>query len=297
VVDVNVTLSGGGRAAGTGIVITSSGEVLTNNHVIADETSIRVQVTSTGATYSAHVLGYDVSDDIALLKIDGGSGFTTARLGSSANLAVGQSVSAIGNALGQGGVPAVTSGSITALNQTITASDGNAGNAETLNGMIETDAQIQPGDSGGPLVDASGKVIGIDTAAQVSRGRFDQQSSTNAYAIPINTAVSIARQIESGVSTANVHVGATRAFLGVGTQDTGSGAGVGTVQSGSPAASAGISVGDVITSLGGTAVDSSAALRNAILSHKPGDSVQMTWTDSAGQTHTATVTLASGPPA
>src|SRR5438105_7161219 len=147
VVDVNVSLSGGGRAAGTGIVITSSGEVLTNNHVIADESAITVQVTTTGATYSAHVVGYDVTDDIALLQIDGGSNFRTVQLGNSANLSVGQAVTEIGNALGQGGTPAITSGSITTLNQTITASDGSGGNEETLGGTIQTDAQIQPRDS------------------------------------------------------------------------------------------------------------------------------------------------------
>jgi S1-C subfamily serine protease len=297
IVDVNVTVSGGGSAAGTGMVITSSGEVLTNNHVIADATSITVQIAGTGPTYKVHVVGYDLTDDIALLQIDGASNLTTVTIGTSSNIAVGERVVTLGNALGQSGTPAVTSGSITALDQTITASDQGGANAETLSGLIEINAQIQAGDSGGPLVDSSGKVIGIDTAAQVSNARFAQQSSTVAYAIPIDAAMTIVKQIESRTSSSTVHIGQTRALLGVSTQDTQSGAQVSTVESGSPAATAGIAAGDVIQSLDGTSIDSQATLRNAILRHQAGDMVRVSWIDAAGQTHTATVTLASGPPA
>jgi S1-C subfamily serine protease len=279
------------------MVITSSGEVLTNNHVIADETSITVQIAGTGPTYHAHVVGYDVTDDIALLQIEGASGLTTVPIGHSSNLTVGQAVVALGNALGRSGTPAVSTGSITALQQTITASDQGGANAETLSGLIQTDAQLQAGDSGGPLVDSSGNVIGIDTAAQVSGSRFDQQSSSVAFAIPIDKAMTIVKQIESGKSTSTVHVGQTRALLGVSTQDSPNGPQVTAVQSGSPAGSAGLVAGDVITSLGGVSTDSQATLRNTIVAHQPGDHVTIAWTDTAGQTHAATVTLTSGPPA
>ena len=299
IVNINITLAGNGAAAGTGMVITSTGEVLTNNHVIDGETSISVELPSTGRTYSAHVVGYDLPDDIALVQIDGGGSFNTVSIGNSSSVNVGDAVVALGNALGRNGAPAVTSGSVTALNQTITASDQTGQDVETVSGLIQVDAQIQPGDSGGPLVTSSGTVIGMDTAAQSAGGQFSQQTSTVAYAIPINKAMQVIRQIQSGQGTSSVHVGNTRALLGVETQDTqnGSGAQVVLVQGGSPAAGAGITVGSLITALNGTTVSTNLALRNAIVAHNPGASVSVTWTDTAGSSHTATVTLVSGPPA
>jgi S1-C subfamily serine protease len=297
IVNINVTLGGNGAAAGTGMVITSTGEVLTNNHVIDGETSVSVELPSTGRTYSAHVLGYDLPDDVALVQIDGGGTFNTVSIGNSSSVNVGDAVVALGNALGRNGAPSVTSGSVTALNQTITASDQTGQDVETVSGLIQVDAQIQPGDSGGPLVTSSGTVIGMDTAAESAGGRFSQQTSTVAYAIPINKAMQVIRQIQTGQSTSSVHVGNTRALLGVETQDGKNGAQVVLVQGGSPAAGAGISVGSIITALNGTAVGTNLALRNAIVAHNPGASLSVTWTDTAGTSHTATVTLASGPPA
>jgi S1-C subfamily serine protease len=296
IVNINVTLSGNGGAAGTGMIITSTGQVLTNNHVIDGETSISVELPSTGRTYSAHVLGYDLTDDVALLQIDGGSPFTTVSIGNSSSVSIGDPVVALGNALGRNGAPAVTIGNVTALNRTITASDQSGGDVETVHGLIEVDAQIQPGDSGGPLANSSGTVIGMNTAAQ-SAGRFSQQTTTTAYAIPINTAITVVRQIQSGRSTSTVHVGNTRALLGVGAQDMSNGVQVVQVQGGSPAAAAGITVGSIITALNGTTVATNSALRNAIVTHNPGDSVSVTWTDTTGHSHTATVQLTSGPPA
>lgn len=297
IANINVTLGGNGAAAGTGMVITSTGEVLTNNHVIDGETSVSVELPSAGRTYSAHVLGYDLPDDVALVQIDGGGTFTTVSIGNSSSVSVGDAVVALGNALGRNGAPAVTTGNVTALNQTITASDQTGQDVETVSGLIQVDAQIQPGDSGGPLVTSSGTVIGMDTAAESAGGRSSQQTSTVAYAIPINKAMQVIRQIQSGQSTSSVHVGNTRALLGVETQDGQNGAQVVLVQGGSPAAGAGISVGSIITALNGSAVGTNLALRNAIVAHNPGASVSVTWTDTAGNSHTATVTLASGPPA
>ena len=207
VVDITTTLAGqAGTAKGTGIVLTSNGEMLTNNHVISGAASVAVQIAGTGPSYAATVVGYDAVDDIAVLQIQGVSSLKTVSTGNSSALAVGQPVLAIGNALGAGGTPAVTSGQITALQQTITASDSVGGAVETLTGLIQMNALVQPGDSGGPLVDASGNVIGIDTAGQ-SNGRFQTNAgSTTGYAIPIDAALSIARQIESG-SGANITVG------------------------------------------------------------------------------------------
>jgi S1-C subfamily serine protease len=296
IVNIDITLAGNGGAAGTGMVITSTGEVLTNNHVIDGETSISVELPSTGKTYSAHVLGYDLTEDIALVQIDGGGTFQTVTIGNSSAVTVGQAVVALGNALGANGAPSVTSGSVTKLNQTITASDQSGGDVEIVSGLIEVDAQIQPGDSGGPLVTSSGTVIGMDTAAQ-SGGRFNQQTSTLAYAIPINKAMQVIRQIQSGKTTGTVHVGATRALLGVGTQDTANGVQVNTVEPGSPAAGAGITVGSFVTALNGSTVATNSALRSDIVQHDPGSSVTVTWTDTSGASHTATVVLTTGPPA
>ena len=158
------------EAAGTGQVLTSSGEVLTNNHVIDGATSIKATDIGNGRTYTAKVVGYDKSDDVAVIQLQGASGLTTVSFGDSSQVTVGQSVVALGNAGGQGGTPSVATGTVTALNQSITASDEGSGSSENLTGMIETNANIQPGDSGGPLVNSAGQVIGIDTAASSASG-------------------------------------------------------------------------------------------------------------------------------
>jgi S1-C subfamily serine protease len=299
VVNINTTLANG-AAAGTGMVITASGEVLTNNHVINGATSISVQIGGTGAVRTAKVLGYSVTDDVALLQIEGGSGLKTVTTGKSTQLLVNDDVVAIGNALGRGGVPANTAGTVAALNQTITASDDNGANSETLPGMIQIAAGIQPGDSGGPLVDANGRVVGMTTAAQVNGGRFRQAASNTGYAIPIERALSIVHQIEAGQGSTTVHIG-TRAILGVQVQtqsdaSVGSGASVADVQSGSTADSAGIGAGDVIITVEGKTSASANDLTTALAPRHAGDKVDIGWVDASGQRHTQSITLASGPP-
>jgi S1-C subfamily serine protease len=205
----------GATSAGTGIVLTSNGEVLTNNHVIDGATSIKVTDIGNGKTYTATVVGYDASHDVAVIQLQNASGLTIANLGDSSTVQTGDSVTALGNAEGKGGTPSVASGTVTALNQSITASDELSSVSEQLTGLIETNAPIQPGDSGGPLVNSYGQVIGMDTAASSSDQTQGQSSTaTQAFAIPINNALSIAKQIESGTTSADVHIGAT-AFLGL----------------------------------------------------------------------------------
>jgi S1-C subfamily serine protease len=310
-VDINTTLSyQGAQAAGTGMVLTSSGKVLTNNHVIAGATGISVTDVGNGRTYSATVVGYDITHDLAVLQLHGASGLQTVSIGNSSSISVGQSVVGIGNAGGTGGTPTSAGGSVTALNQSITATDGRGGTSEQLGGLIESNAAIQPGDSGGPLVNDSGLVIGIDTAA--SAGFEFQTNGSGAYSIPINGAITIAKQIQAGQASTTVHIGLT-AFLGVEVEppngsggfgggfsqggSQGTGVVVAAVVTGDPADGAGISAGDVITSISGTAVDSPSALTAYLATHHPGDKVQIGWTDQSGQSHTATVQLASGPPA
>jgi S1-C subfamily serine protease len=298
IVDVNTNLGyQNSAAAGTGMVLTASGIVLTNNHVIRGATTIRVVDPSTHRSYSATVLGYDPAADVAVLKLKGAANLKTVQLGDSSKVRRGDAVTAIGNAGGTG-VLTAAAGTVTGLQRTITASDGDV--AEQLSGLIETDAALQPGDSGGPLVDASGRVIGMDTAA--SSGFYFQSGASDAYAIPINRAVSIAKHIESGHS-ATAHIGPT-AFLGVSVQASGydqggsfvPGALVVTVVPGSPAESAGLVPGDLITAFNGSSVSSTTALAALVLHQSPGASVQLNWIDQSGNQQAGTVALASGPP-
>jgi S1-C subfamily serine protease len=298
-VDINTVIDyGAGEAAGTGIVLTANGEILTNNHVIDGATSISVRDVGNGQTYKAMVVGYNRTSDVAVIQLQNASGLKTANIGDSSQLKVGEAVVAIGNAGGTGGTPSVAGGSVTSLNQSITASDEGGGNSEQLHGLIEINANIQPGDSGGSLVNSSGQVIGIDTAA--SSGLSFQSATTNGFAIPINTATSIASQIVSGQSSATVHIGAS-AFLGVRVAPASSGGSSGAVVegtlSGTPAANAGLSAGDVITAVNGQTVSSADALTQIMTAHHPGDQITMTWSDSSGHQHTATLTLTTGPAA
>jgi len=297
----------GAQGAGTGMVLNSDGLVLTNHHVVAGATSISVTDIGNGQTYSAKVLGYDRSHDVALIQLADASGLQTAPLGDSSTVAVGDAVVAVGNALGKGGTPSPAVGKVTDLNQSITAQDSANGTAEQLSGLIQVDAPIQPGDSGGALVNADGKVIGMVTAGSVSGSGSrsssgldsGSQTATDGFAVPLATARAIADEIVAGHSSSTVHIGGT-AFLGLqvgGNAGAATVAGVavsGTVQ-GSAAAGAGIVAGDVITALDGHSVPTADALKSVLDSKHPGDTLSVRWTDAAGKSHTANVTLAAGP--
>ena len=304
-VDVVTTLGyGQAKAAGTGLVLTATGEVLTNNHVIEGATSIKATDVGNGMTYQARVVGYDRGHDIAVLKLVGASGLQTVTLGDSSNAAVGQAVVALGNAGGRGGTPSVVAGKVTGLNASITASDPSAQTQEQLTGLIKHNAAIQPGDSGGPLVNTAGQVIGIDTAASTQDFQFSGGTGpTQGYAIPIDQAMSIASQIAAGRASASVHIGAT-GFMGVeATTDNGSvpgepagsGALIEGVVPGGPAETVGLQAGDLITSVDGRPVSSTLTLQIALQRHHPGDRVRIGWTDQSGGAHTTTLRLTAGP--
>jgi len=322
VVNINTTLADpeGGAAAGTGILISGTGLAITNNHVINGSTTIRVEIAATGKTYPATVLGYDIVDDVAVIQLEGASGLKAADIGSSETLAIGDAIFALGNAAGRGGEPTTVSGTITGLDQQITASESDGSNAQVLSDLIQVNANIQSGDSGGPLVDDSGAVIGMNAAASSRNGglgNFPSAGSQNeGYAIPIDKAIAIAKKIISKDGGANIHVGANRATIGIkvvedsssatgngpfGNRGTGAGAQVSTesdgVQSGSGAAKAGITAGSTITAIDGVAVTSSSTLMKQMVPYQPGDKIDVTWTDPSGASHHATVTLGSGPPA
>jgi S1-C subfamily serine protease len=301
IVDITTTLADGeGTAEGTGMVISSEGEILTNNHVIDGATAIAAQINGHGRSYSAKVVGYDVRHDVAVLQLKNASGLTTIPLGSSSNVASGDSIVALGNALGRGGTPAAAQGNVVALGQTITAASENGRRPQTLDGMIEIAAAIEPGDSGGPVVDSHGKVIAMTTAA--SRGMEVTSSSKVAFSIPIDTALDVAHQIEAGKTSGDVHVG-DRALLGVRIEDPGNdsssstGAAVVAVENGSPAEGAGLTAGDVIISVNGKSVDTAEALMTALAQAHPGDAVRIGWVDTDGAHHTATAKLIAGSPA
>jgi putative serine protease PepD len=291
---VSIEVSGqGGAGEGSGVIISSDGQILTNNHVVAlaaNGGQLRVTFND-GKTVSAEILGRDPSSDLAVIKAAGVSNLKPAKLGSSADLQVGQQVVAIGSPLGLQGT--VTSGIVSALNRPVRtgSSDtpGAQGDSAVFN-AIQTDAAINPGNSGGPLVNMSGEVIGINSAiATLSQGGSQQSGSIGVgFAIPIDKARGVATQLAKGQQP-------SRAFLGVTVQDaTGStpGAQIATVQSGSPAADAGLKEGDVITKVGDTSIDGADALVATVRGEAAGTKVTVSYVRD-GATHTAEVTLGS----
>jgi S1-C subfamily serine protease len=291
VVVVNTRLAMGGAAAGTGVVVASD-EVLTNNHVIRGATAVRVTDPSTGRTFAATVAGYSVTKDVALLDLRNASGLLTAVVGSAGSVRVGDHLIAVGNAGGTGTL-SVKRGVAIALRRSITVSDDEGGTSR-LAGLIETSAPLRPGDSGGPLL-GNGRVVGIDAAASTG---FSFQGGEG-YAIPIDTAIAIAKQIHANRKSPTVHVGAT-AFLGVrlgsSDYDQRAGAVVEGVAPGSPAARVGLSPGVLITRFGGHRVTSPTSLRNLVLRYSPGNAVKLAWVDEYTGSDSATVRLVSGPP-
>jgi len=317
-IDTSIDEPGGiGEEAGSGMILTSSGEVLTNNHVIEDATKISVTIPGRSRPVPATVVGVDTVHDVALIQLDGVSGLAHVDLGNSSDLHVGDGVVAIGNALGLGGTPAATGGAVSALHQSIRALSEFGTTAENLTGLIETDAQIQPGDSGGPLVDVSGKVVGMDTAEASSSG-----GPVTGFAIPIDQAIAIVRNIERGVAGNGVVIGLS-AFMGVlvknvpdykqqptylgepcvTTQSTvgpshlpTAGLVVVRVVCEGPAAVAGIVPGDTIVAVDGKAVtNNDGSLPNILSRLRPGDVARVKIVSVSGVISTLTEKLGAIP--
>lgn len=319
VVDIRTTVASpvgqSASAAGTGMIVTSSGEVLTNNHVVENATSIRVGIANHSGSFAARVIGVNPTRDVALLQIEGVSHLPYVNLGNSSTVAVGDPVVAVGNALGLGGTPSVVSGQVSALGRTITASDANLA-PETLHHLIQTTAQIQPGDSGGPLLDASGRVIGMDTAAASG-----ETGTTVGFAIPINDARAIVEQMQHHQAVGGNILGASP-FLGIyeltsgssssasgspfgglpgfspsGTTGTPppSGVTLGGVVASSPAERAGLQSGDVITAIDGTPTPTWPTLQKLVQAKQPGQQITIDFVAASGAAQTATVVLAALP--
>ena len=311
------------EAAGTGIVLSKDGLVLTNNHVIADSTKIAVTVATTGKTYEASVVGSDSTKDVAVLRLKDASNLQPATIDED-SVDVGDDVTAVGNSEGQGQLQAAD-GTVTDLGASVTTTAQGTEDSETLGDMIEVQAYIVSGDSGGALLDDQGEVVGMNTAAS------SDAPVVTGFAIPIETALTTAESIIDGQQTSTNTIGYP-AFLGIGvqqdSQSTQSGQGSQSIQPGdgnsnsqsgqsgqsgstsqaegavvagvyenTPAAEAGLTAGDTITQIGSTQITDGTALSSAIAEHKPGDTVSMSWTDADGQSHTAEVTLTEGPAA
>jgi S1-C subfamily serine protease len=275
----------GGRAAGTGMILTSTGEVITNHHVVQGSTDLRVTVMSTGRSYRATVVGTDAKDDVAVLQLDHASGLQTITPDTD-QVEVGDAVTAVGDANGNTKTFTAAAGKVLATGRSITTSNELGRPGERLHGLVEIGSEVISGDSGGATYDAEGEVLGMTTAA--STGSRDVVG----YAIPIAKGLGIAGDLENGTQNARYEYGSP-AFLGIGL--AGSSSRIGTVYAGTPAARAGLAAGDAITRVGGSRVSTAAQLRDAVTGHSPGNRVQLAWTDQDGSTHTATVTLMAGP--
>ena len=275
VVEITVSLPGGG-AQGSGFVYDASGHIVTNDHVVADSSSIKVAFPD-GSTYPASLVGTDASTDLAVIKVDAPSSKLHAlTLGDSSQLAVGDPVVAIGSPFGL--EETVTSGIVSALHRQMTSPSGFA-----IADSIQTDAAINHGNSGGPLLDSNGHVIGVNTQIKSDSGGNEGVG----FAVPSQTIKSVVSQI---LSTGE----AQHAYLGVRLDSTATAARLASVNPGTPAADAGLRAGDVITGIAGESVSSGNEVQAAIGAKQPGDQIQLTFTRD-GQSHTVTVTLANRP--
>ena len=268
VVTINSHISGSsgeGEATGTGVVLTSDGEILTNAHVVADSTSVSVRFAGETEPRIATVLASDPGNDMALLKINA-TNLKPATFAQPGTIRIGDQVIAIGYALALDGGPSVTSGIISALKRTIITESG------ALNGLIQTDAAISSGNSGGPLVNLRGEVVGINTA--VARSDSNQAANNVGFSISVDEIGPVLAQLRSQASG----VARQEGFLGVGLAartDGGQGAIITSVQPDSPASLAGIQQDDIVLSVDGEPIDGQAGLVAAIRDAAPGQTVEI----------------------
>ncbi|MGE5694401.1 MAG: S1C family serine protease [Candidatus Sericytochromatia bacterium] len=297
VVQINTTVDYQGVVGyGAGIVLSPDGIVLTNNHVVAGADTITATNVGTGQTFRAKLLGYDRTEDVALIQLLGAGGLPSAPIGDSNQVTVGEPVVSIGNANGNGSPISREQGQVSTLGADIEAEDDLTGSSEQLSGLIGFAAPLRPGDSGGPLVNGAGQVIGVNVAASVNY-RLGTPGGKG-FAIPINRAMGIANQIQSRTPGGTVHIGAPAMLgIGVGTSQRNPAGGVTVrdVLTGTPAEQAGLRRGDVLLTLDGVPLANATTLTTVLDRHYPGDIVDLVWQDRTGQQRTAKVTLAPGP--
>jgi S1-C subfamily serine protease len=268
VVTISTTVSddfGSGRGVGTGVVLTSDGEILTNAHVIEDASEVVVRFAGETEPRVAKVLASDLGNDLALIKVDA-TGLIAATFAKPGSVKVGDTVVAIGYALALDGGPTVTSGIVSALKRTIETDSG------ALNSLIQTDAAISSGNSGGPLVNLKGEVVGINTA--VARGDSDSAANNIGFSISVDEVLIVIEQLREQANGVERKEG----FLGVGLaarDDGGQGAIITNVQPASPADKAGILIDDVVLAVDGEPIDGQAGLVAAIRDAEPGQTVKI----------------------
>jgi putative serine protease PepD len=288
-----VNVAGGGQAgSGTGIIISSDGQILTNNHVVesaADGGSITVAFND-ATNAKAKVLGRDPITDLAVIKADGQDDLTPAALGSSRELKVGQQVVAIGSPFGLEST--VTSGIISALNRPVASGDL-GGKNQTVFPAVQTDAAINPGNSGGPLVDLKGRVIGINSAIRANGMTSAEAGNIGlGFAIPIDLAKNVSKQLVKGDKVEHARIGVTVGPAIAKDDITGIGAEVKEVTKDSAGDEAGLEVGDIITAVNDTPIASSNALVASIRGYQPGETITITY-QRDGDRRTTDVTLDS----
>jgi putative serine protease PepD len=280
------------EGAGTGMILTRTGEVLTNNHVVAGATAVTVTLFGQNAAMAAHVIGTDPAQDLALVQIDNANDLPTVQLGNSSNVRVGDDVLAIGNALALAGGPTVTEGIVSALGRSLTAQSEVSGKTETLNNLLQTDAAINPGNSGGPLVNSHAQVVGMNTAVAES-GQGNPPAQGIGFAIAIDTIKPMLAQLQAG-GTGGPSGGVTSttaasapAYLGVIVETVTSsianqlgltaktGAVIVGLSPGGPAANGGMKVNDVIVAIGTKPIRSVPDLTSALGAYAPGQHVKV----------------------
>jgi len=257
--------SDSGEATGTGVVITSNGEIITNAHVVEGATEVRVRFAGDTEPVVARVLAADSGNDLALLKVNA-TNLVAATFAKPGSVRVGDQVVAIGYALALDGGPSVTTGIVSALKRTIFTESG------ALNSLIQTDAAISSGNSGGPLANMRGEVVGINTA--VARGDMNSAANNIGFAISVDETLAVLEQLREQASGTT----RTEGFLGVSLEartDGGVGSIIATVQPGSPAEVAGINVGDIVLAVDGEPVNGQAGLVAAIRDRSPGDTISI----------------------
>lgn len=273
-----------GEATGTGVVVTSNGEILTNAHVVDGASEVRVRFAGETEPVVADVVAADSGNDLALLRVNA-SGLTAATFAKPGSVRVGDQVVAIGYALALDGGPSITTGIVSALKRTIFTESG------ALNSLIQTDAAISSGNSGGPLANMRGEVVGINTA--VARGDTNSSANNIGFAISVDEVLAVLQQLRNQASGDAREEG----FLGVSLEprsDGGVGSIISTVQPGSPAQEAGIVVGDIVLAVDGEPVNGQAGLVAAIRDRSPGDSISIELVRD-GERLTVTATLVARP--
>jgi len=277
-----------GEAAGSGFILSSDGIIVTNHHVVAGSTDVKVTIASTGQKLEAEVLGYDITEDVAVLKLPHLTGLSTVQTNTDP-VTIGQSITAVGNSMGGGELLSYT-GLITGTGVTITVSDDGGAAKSVLRNLIQISAPIVPGDSGGPLFNFQGQVVGMNVA-----GAHDV-TDNESYCIPITTVLAIEQSVLAGVPNSPTVTIGRPAGLGIGVSPAaGGGVQVDWVYPHGAADKAGITKGSTLSSIDGKAISSADQLSQLLDGYTSGTNVAMTWTDAAGKQHSATVTLGNGP--